>query len=139
MTTKRLPDYRLDLPHQRREYRDGSGPHEGLGVWCTMAVGHRGDKENRDRRPLHLCAWCKEQLGWLTPATVDPRTAQTIRLRGIEGRAGEALKVLVSPDGAEYFLLENRRRSGFDGGMPRPGLLIWHVGEIGALLLQRDQ
>jgi M6 family metalloprotease-like protein len=107
----------------------GSGGHAGLGIWCLMAIGGRGDRENGERRPLHLCAWCKEQLGWLAPATVDPRTAQTLRLRGIEGHDGEALKVLVDPSGSEYFLLENRRRAGFDGGIPRPGLLIWHVGE----------
>lgn len=112
----------------------GAGPHQGLGVWCTMAVGHRGDRENRDRRPLHLCAFCKERLGWLAPAAIDPRAPQTIRLRPIEGRAGEALKILVAPGGEEYFLLENRQRAGFDRGMPRPGLLIWHVGEVGSSL-----
>ncbi len=115
----------------------GSGKHAGLGGWCVMAIGHRGDRENGDRRPLHLCAWCKTQLGWLAPATIDPRVKQTIRLRGIEGRAGEALKVLVDPDGSEYFLLENRRARGFDRGIPRPGLLIWHVGELGQRLRNR--
>ena len=112
----------------------GSEPHDGMGIWCTMAVGHRGDKVNGDRRPMHLCAWCKMQLGWLDPVTVDPRTAQTIRLRGIERHPAEAVKVLVTPEGDEYFLLENRRRAGFDGGTPSAGLVIWHVGELGASL-----
>jgi hypothetical protein len=68
---------------------------------------------------------------------VDPRTPQEIRLRGVEGRPGEAVKVLVDPDGSEYFLLENRRRAGFDGGIARPGLLIWHVGELAQGLRNR--
>src|SRR5262249_51798571 len=36
---------------------------EGLGVWCTMSVGH-----GQDGKPLHISAWCKIRLGWLTPA-----------------------------------------------------------------------
>jgi M6 family metalloprotease-like protein len=112
----------------------GEGKHAGLGTWCLMAVGHRADRENGDRRPSHPCAFCKERLGWLSTTTVDPRTPQTLRLAGIEGRADEALKVLIDPSGREYFLLENRRRRGFDAGIPRAGLLIWHVGEVGQAL-----
>jgi M6 family metalloprotease-like protein len=104
--------------------------HAGLGVWCTMAVGHRGDPVNGDRRPLHLCAWCKTELGWAEPRVVDPCVPQTVRLHGIEGHPAEVVKVLIDPDGSEYFLLENRRRTGFDAGIARPGLLIWHVGEF---------
>src|SRR5262249_41984707 len=29
----------------------------GLGIWCTMSVGH-----GNDGKPLHFSAWCKEQL-----------------------------------------------------------------------------
>jgi M6 family metalloprotease-like protein len=108
----------------------GSGKHAGLGIWCTMAVGHRGDTANGDARPLHLCAWCKMKLGWLEPAVADPRKPGQFRLRGIEGRPTEALKVLIDPDGSEYFLLENRQKTGFDSGIPGSGLLIWHVGEV---------
>src|SRR5207237_5713786 len=97
----------------------GSGPHDGVGVWCNMAVGDQGDRENRDRRPLHFCAWCKMKLGWLEPATVDPGTVQTIRLRAVERSGTEAVKVLVDPEGSEYFLLEDRRRAGCDAGGPR--------------------
>ena len=32
-----------------------------------------------------------------------------------------------SPDGSEYFLLENRQRIGFDASVPGTGLLIWRV------------
>jgi hypothetical protein len=35
--------------------------------------------------------------------------------------------VLVRPDGSEYFLLENRRKKGFDQSLPGEGLLIWRV------------
>ena len=44
---------------------------EGLGVWCLMSNG-AGQKG----RPGHLSAWCKEQLGWLEPAVIDPALKQ---------------------------------------------------------------
>src|SRR5208282_2937809 len=36
-------------------------------------------------------------------------------------------KVLVRPNGSEYYLLENRCRKGFDSDLPAGGLLIWRV------------
>jgi M6 family metalloprotease-like protein len=95
---------------------------EGLGVWCLMSNG-AGDSG----RPLHLCAWCKEQLGWLTPTVVDPTTRQKLILRPVTTSPGECLKVLVRLDGSEYFLLESRAAKGFDSTLPGQGLLIWRV------------
>jgi M6 family metalloprotease-like protein len=95
---------------------------EGLGIWCTMSTGH-GQKG----RPLHFSAWCKEQLGWLKPAVVDPRTRQKLILAPVEGSARECFKVLIKPDGSEYLLLENRIRREFDQDLPAEGLLIWRV------------
>src|SRR5205807_3338945 len=39
----------------------------------------------------------------------------------------ECFKVLIRPDGSEYFLLENRNHHGFDASLPAEGLLIWRV------------
>ena len=35
--------------------------------------------------------------------------------------------MLARPDGSEYFLLENRKKKGFDQSLPAEGLLIWRV------------
>lgn len=94
---------------------------EGLGVWCAMS------NENGGGRPQHFCAWCKERLGWLKPAVIDPRVKQRLILAPIEGSPKECFKVLVRPDGSEYLLLENRRKTGFDRDLPAEGLLIWRV------------
>jgi M6 family metalloprotease-like protein len=102
---------------------------EGLGVWCTMATGH-----GRDGKPLHFSAWCKEQMGWLTPALIDPAVKQKLILAPVEGSAKECFKVLVRPDGSEYLLLENRVRKGFDRDLPGEGLLIWRVVDNRPLL-----
>jgi M6 family metalloprotease-like protein len=95
---------------------------EGLGVWCTMSVGH-----GRDGKPLHISTWCKIQLGWVQPATIDPRDKQKLVLSPIYGSPKECYRVLIRPDGSEYLLLENRVRKGFDRDLPAEGLLIWRV------------
>src|SRR5207244_1301741 len=60
---------------------------EGLGVWCTMSNGH-----GRDGKPLHLSAWCKEQLGWVKPAILDPTVKQKLILAPIENSRKECFK-----------------------------------------------
>jgi M6 family metalloprotease-like protein len=95
---------------------------EGLGVWCTMSTGH-----GNDGKPLHFSAWCKERLGWVSPAVLDPRVKQKLILAPVEGSSRECYKVLLRGDGSEYLLLENRVRRGFDQDLPGQGLLIWRV------------
>jgi M6 family metalloprotease-like protein len=94
---------------------------EGVGVWCAMS------NQNGRGQPQHFSAWCKIQLGWIQPTTIDPTVRQKLELAPIEDSPKDVLKVLARPDGSEYFLLENRRRKGFDAGMPADGLLIWRV------------
>jgi M6 family metalloprotease-like protein len=101
--------------------RPGPISPQGAGIWCAMG------NVISDGRPQHLCAWCKEQLGWLQPTVIDPSVRQKLVLSPIEGSNRECFKVLVRRDGSEYFVLENRRRAGFDAGLPGEGLLIWHV------------
>jgi M6 family metalloprotease-like protein len=95
---------------------------EGVGIWCTMSTGH-----GRDGKPLHFSAWCKERLGWLKPAVIDPRTRQKLILSPVESSDTECYKVLLRPDGGEYLLLENRIKKGYDRDLPAEGLLIWRV------------
>jgi len=94
---------------------------EGVGVWCAMATHVRGGK------PQHFCAWSKEQLGWVSPAVLDPRVKQKLILSPVENDPTQCYKVMVRADGTEYFLLENRRRTGFDESLPAEGLLVWRV------------
>ena len=93
----------------------------GAGAWCSMSMQAGGG------RPQHFSAWCKEQLGWIKPAIIDPTVKQKIILSPVEGRSSECVKVLIRPDGSEYLLLENRRKLGFDQSLPAEGLLIWRV------------
>ncbi len=94
---------------------------EGVGVWCAMSQQSGGG------RPQHFSAWSKDQLGWLQPVAIDPRVRQKVVLSPIETDPTQCLKIPVRPDGSEYFLLENRRKTGFDASLPAEGLLIWRV------------
>jgi M6 family metalloprotease-like protein len=94
---------------------------EGLGTWCAMS------NQAGNGRPQHFSAWCKEQLGWLEPAVIDPKVRQKLILTPVEGSSNECYKVLVRSDGTEYLLLENRRKQGFDRSLSAEGLLIWRV------------
>ena len=94
---------------------------EGVGPWCAMS------QQNGAGRPQHFSVWSKDQLGWVTPKVIDPRVKQKLVLAPIEDSPTECLKILVRPDGTEYFLVENRRKKGFDADLPAEGLLIWRV------------
>ena len=95
---------------------------EGAGEWCTMSNG-----EGAAGRPVHFSAWCKETMGWIRPTVIDPSVKQKLILSPSGTSPTEAFKILVRPDGSEYFLLENRYRTGFDKDLPADGLLIWRV------------
>ena len=89
---------------------------EGLGPWCAMSDPHTTS------RPQHLSAWCKERLGWLRPTVIDPTRPQKLILAPVESSARECVKVLVRPDGSEYFLLEVRRPQGLRRRPARRGV-----------------
>ncbi|WP_010037435.1 M6 family metalloprotease domain-containing protein [Gemmata obscuriglobus] len=93
---------------------------EGAGIWCAMA------NQAGAGRPQHFSAWCKERLGWIKPTVVDPSVKQKLILAPIED-SKECLKIPVRADGSEYYLLENRKKTGFDTSLPAEGLLIWRV------------
>jgi M6 family metalloprotease-like protein len=93
----------------------------GLGVWCALS------NPILEGKPQHLSAWAKEKLGWTKPAVIDPTVRQKLLLGPIEDSPNECFIVLIRPDGSEYYLLENRRKKGFDVNLPAEGLLIWHV------------
>jgi M6 family metalloprotease-like protein len=94
---------------------------EGVGVWCAMSNQIGGG------RPQHFCAWSKEQLGWIKPTIIDPRVKQKLILAPIEDDPTQCFKIMLRPDGSEYYLLENRKKMGWDSQLPGEGLLVWRV------------
>jgi hypothetical protein len=76
--------------------------------------------------PTQVCAYLKNFAGWTS----------SLRQIGI----GQALTVAAGRNDflihrrntSEYFILENRRKTGRDAALPDEGLAIWHVDENGS-------
>jgi immune inhibitor A len=94
---------------------------EGVGQWCAMSNQIGGG------RPQHFSAWSKEVLGWVKPTVIDPSVRQKLILSPIEDDPTQCFKIKVRADGSEYFLLEVRKKQGWDERLPGEGLLIWRV------------
>jgi len=102
----------------------------GAGNWCLMAYGAwNGSAAGAEdgALPAHPSAWCKMTQGWVNTfvqRTNGPATVEAVQDRKTIHRLWK--DGITTP---EFFLLENRQRTGFDRGLPGDGLLIWHVDE----------
>ncbi len=114
---------------------------EGVGNWCLMSGGSYGGDGRHSEKPVHMSAWCKEALGWIYPVVVNANY-QDVQFPQVES---DVLPVVYKiwkngnidyfssyfgarlPLGREYFLVENRQKTGFDEYIYSGGLLVWHV------------
>jgi immune inhibitor A len=97
----------------------------GVGNWSLMGGGYwMGVLEDGDR-PAHLDPWSKAWLGWVQPRIVEPGQWR-VDIGPVETTA-DVYQLRDTDVLAEYFLIENRERVGFDVALPGAGLLIWHV------------
>ena len=118
----------LGLPdlYDRTQDEDSAG----IGVWGLMASGD-GLGEPSGASPSHLCAWSKVFLRWVEPLIVtNDLLNQTIH--EVESNPEIFLLPIVGPNSTsvEYFLVENRQKTGYDKELPHGGLLIWHVNPL---------
>ncbi|HVH34296.1 MAG TPA: M6 family metalloprotease domain-containing protein [Tahibacter sp.] len=97
---------------------------EGVGNWCLMGGGSWNGGGDI---PAHPSAWCKINQGWATVTNVT--TGGTVSLTDVKASRNVHRLWKDGTGGSEYFLLENRQRSGFDAQLPADGLLIWHIDE----------
>ncbi|MFH1844108.1 MAG: M6 family metalloprotease domain-containing protein [bacterium] len=113
----------------------------GIGEWGAMSGGSWGHRPGdlAGSCPTHFTAWCKKELGWVTPVTI---TSNTYGMQ-IPPAETSPIAYQVYPGGLssgdEYFLCENRRNIGFDEALVRrqillgltmpEGLIIYHVDE----------
>lgn len=92
------------------------------GSWLKASGGDYGD------RPSHMSAWSKAVLGWVSPQPVLGTISDSVS--AASGNADVYQVRSGSPGNwGEYFLIENRQKSGFDIGLPDSGLAIWHIDE----------
>lgn len=100
----------------------------GIGSWGIMSYGSWLGPHNNGGLPAHPSAWSRIQMGFTDP---------TIVTGNIDGQAIEDVKTsgdvfrlwTAGNTGDEYFLVENRQKTGYDSYLPAAGLLIWHIDE----------
>lgn len=101
---------------------------EGVGQWSIMAAGSWNGGYPGGDSPANLDAWCKYQLGWLTPTNITSNQSGVSIPNSEQNAVAYQLWTSGAP-GTEYFLVENRQKIGYDAALPGSGLLIWHVDE----------
>lgn len=102
---------------------DYSNSTNGLGSWCLMASGSWNGSDGKS--PAHFCAWSKYMLGFIKPVQIH--SAGSLSLAKSETNP-VAHMLRDGTANEEYYLIENRARTGFDNVSEIfPGILIEHV------------
>lgn len=93
------------------------------GDWDIMASGSYLNDSNTP--PLYSAYECDE-LGWADLIQLD-NTADTVNVLTPFTTGDKAYKVKVEGKSNEYFILENRKKTGWDAYLPSEGMLAWHI------------
>jgi len=115
----------------------------GIGWFGIMAAGSWGDANGQGlpgEYPTHFCVWSKYQLGFVSPVEIGRHGISKLEHASVANAANNAVayRLLDDPNGpdwdwsggtGEYFLVENRFRTGFDRSLPGDGLLILHCDD----------
>jgi M6 family metalloprotease-like protein len=102
-----------------------NGNSSGIGNWGLMGGGSWGGSGGKPARPAHMSAWEKAYLGWAQPVEILSDTF-AIPLASIE-TSRAVIRLPIVP--GEYYLVENRTKTGFDDSLTGPGLLVWRINE----------
>lgn len=100
----------------------------GVGKFCLMCAGNHADQRN----PVQIGAYLKFRSGWAGTVT-DLASGLDAKAKADGNHFFVRRK---SP--REYYILENRHKSGRDAALPSSGLAIWHVDELGNNRFQQD-
>jgi len=100
---------------------DYGGESGGVGAYCLMCAGGNISEKN----PTHISAYLKRLSGWAKSVTPIQDNRQ------ITLPVGENDFAIFAKNSGEYFIVENRAKSGRDESLPDEGLAIWHVDEDG--------
>ena len=94
----------------------------GMGYWDVMDLGsYNGD----GFQPAGFTAYEKMFCGWQQPIVLDKDT--TISSMQAISEGGETYIIYNSAHPDEYYMLENRQKTGWDKSLPSSGLLITHI------------
>lgn len=94
----------------------------GMGNWDLM---NSGNYNNNGYTPAGYTSWEKMMAGWLEPVEMTTDMHVTDMRPLSEG--GQSYIVYNPANRNEYYMLENRAKSGWDKYIPGEGMLILHV------------
>lgn len=101
---------------------DYSNTTYGIGAWGIMASGSWNGSDGKS--PAHFCAWSKYMLGFVKPTAIHSGSGLALA----KAETNAAAHLVRDGMSDEYFMVENRARTGFDNvGEIFPGILIEHV------------
>lgn len=103
-------------------YEEDGGTAYGMGSWDVMA---NGTDLGNGMIPAGYTSYNKSFCGWLTLTELTGEVQVTGMKAMSEG--GEAYIIYNKSNSNEYYLLENRQRTGWDAAIPGSGLIITHV------------
>lgn len=100
------------------------GPHFGMGDWSIM--DHASYNDN-GYTPIGYSAYEKEFMGWIEIPEAKENTLYTLTPMNLKDEATDmAVRLTNNADPDEYYILENRKKQGWDAFMPAEGMLITH-------------
>ena len=97
----------------------------GAGGFCLMNSGGHGVN------PVQICAYLKRASGWATTIELTSNSQLTATVASSGAYFNRFYRYAKPGVSTEYFLVENRNRSGRDANIQASGIAIWHIDELG--------
>ncbi|MBO4815039.1 MAG: M6 family metalloprotease domain-containing protein [Muribaculaceae bacterium] len=108
-------------------YDTNYGGHYGMGHWSLMCSGCYNGVQISGDTPVGYSAYEKNFMGWLDFTEAVPNTHYTLPAPNSGNDVAVRIKAL---NNNEYFILENRRKQGWDQCIANGGVLITHFTYI---------
>ena len=106
-------------------YDTGGNDNYGMGNWDVMCLGCYC---NDGYTPVGYSAYEKAFMGWIDYIKPEPNTYYTLPVWNMRDKASDQAVCITSDiNRNEYFILENRRRQGWDRYLPGQGIMVTHI------------
>ena len=109
----------LGLP----DFYPTSGSQFGMSKWSIMGTGNYNNDSNT---PIGYSAYEKNFMHWIDLITPEDGNQYTLPVFNKKTEATDQAVKITGKNPNEYWILENRRRQGWDAYIPAQGLLINH-------------
>lgn len=107
------------------DYATG-GDFISTGNWDLMDRGlYNTTTAKSGSKPAHINPMEKIKAGWVTPTIINGATSLNIP----DITSNPAIYIYNTSTANEYFMFENRQKTGFNGGCPGHGLMIYHYSK----------